>query len=117
MPERFADVDGPPRPVLDAWKRRCPPRDCNADSGAAEDWRTVILNAADRATGCFRGLAARGGTLVPFAILFTEGWWIKADSSGSLTIFDAWNGRERFTFWMNSSSVTDLLARIDLEVR
>ena len=73
--------------------------------------------AADRATGCFRGVAPRGKTLTPFAILLTTGWWIKVDSNERVAYFDAWNGRERYLFWMNKSSVQDLLARIDLEVR
>ena len=115
-PARFPDAVIPPASVTEPWGR-LRGRDVNADSGPASDWRDVILGAADRATGCFRGLAPRGHSLEPFAVLFTEGWWIKVDSNGRVVYFDAWTGSDRFVFWMNASSVQDLLARIDLEVR
>lgn len=115
MPERFPEVSLPPFGVMTAWMRRRLPHECNGDSGPAEDWRTVILNAADRATGCFRGVAVRDKALVPFVILCSAGWWINVFTNGRLTYFDAWDGSERYTFWMNTSSVRDLVDRIDFE--
>lgn len=111
---RLPDEPAPSSLVIEPWERR-QAWDVSFDSGPAYDKREIILSAANRATGCFRGVTPRLGTLVPYAILLSPDWWIKVTSQ-RLVYFDAWNGSDRYMFWMNASSVKDLLARIDLEI-
>lgn len=113
-PDRFPDVPAPSSLVIEPWQRR-QAWDISFDSGPSYDKREIILSAADRATGCFRGVTPRNGTLIPYAILLSQDWWIKVTTQ-RLVYIDAWNGSDRYMFWMNASSVKDLLARINLEI-